>query len=158
MKQLRDRNDNSRVEGLSLVEVLVALAVFSIVGVAITALMVQGLQVRRENALDTQAQAYASSVLERYKSRWANVENYKNFKEGDPIGNLPETPAAFALELDLIDVDTECIGLDGEAWLDEECDDSDDPTPPLRRVTVKLIDQQSNVRANLVTEIGNPRP
>lgn len=158
MKQLHDK------KGLSLVEVLVALAVFSIIGVAITALMVQGLQVRRENALNTQAQAYASSVLESYKSHWANVENYKTFDQDlDTIDNLPDKPAAFALELSEINIDTECIDLNGVPWEEDRCSPSS-PTstftvaPPLRRVTVKLIDQEDKVRANLVTEIGNPRP
>ena len=153
MKQLRDSR------GLSLVEVLVALAVFSIVGVAISGLMVQGLQVRRENQLNTQAQAYASSVLESYKSHWANLENYETYVPGTKIGTL-DPPEAFALELDLVDIDTECVDLEGEKWTEDACDPDTDgyEPPPLRQVTVKLTDQAGKVRADLVTEIGNPRP
>ena len=139
-----------------------ALAVFSVVGVAITGLMVQGLQVRRENALNTQAQAYASSILEGYKSHWANVDNYETYVPGTEIGNL-ERPEAFALELSEVDIDTKCIDLDGVPWEEDKCDPTS-PTstftvpPPLRQVSVKLTDQEGKVRADLVTEIGNPRP
>ena len=148
-----------RLQGLSLVEVLVALAVFSIVGVAITGLMVQGLQVRRENQLNAQAQAYASSVLEGYKSHWANEDNYTTYKEGNDIGNLPDQPEAFKLELGQVSIDTECIALDGDEWT-KACNPENEAyePPPLRRVTVKLTDQENKIRANLVTEIGNPRP
>lgn len=137
--------------GLSLIEVLVALAIFSIMGVAVTGIFVQGLQVRRQNVLNTQAQAYANLVLEQYKSAWSDPTKYETHQ--DP--SLPPAPKVFEIDrINRIDIDVLCAYLDGSTK--DDCDADD--TPPLRRVHVKLIDYDSKLRADLVTDIGKPRP
>lgn len=134
--------------GLSLVELLVAIAVFSIIMLVVSGIVIQGLQVRRDSQLDTRAQAYANAVLEQYKNHWSNQGRYA----AASLPTLPEPPAGFA-DIAQIDIQPLCVYLDGTAPTP-----SCTTTPPLRRVSVSLTDSEGKVRANLVTEIGAPRP
>lgn len=140
--------------GLSLIELLIALAVFAIMGVAVTGIFVQGLQVRRQNVLNTQAQAYANLVLERYKSYWSDPDKYDKHATPD----LPPAPKAFELDrINRVEIERFCAYLDG-THKDETSCDSDAETPPLRRVQIRLVDYDGKLRADLVTDIGKPRP
>jgi prepilin-type N-terminal cleavage/methylation domain-containing protein len=153
-------------QGLTLVEIIVAIAVFSIIMLALSGTIVSGLQLRRSNTLEAQALAYAASVLEQYKSFWADPQNYACYNPDSAAGlggtdcptgvyapALPPIPAAFAS--DPINIQIACISSAGEVITKDTCKAE---TPALRRVAVTLTDPQGKIRANLLTEIGNPQP
>ncbi len=136
-------------QGLTLLEVLIALAIFAIVMIAVSSTIVSGLQLRRSSQLDAEAQNYAASVLERYKDFWSSLNNYKTQPTIPPeplTPPLPAQPAAFPF----MAINYACIDTDGTVLV---CDSSD---PPLRRVSVTLTDLNGKVRAQLATEIGRP--
>jgi prepilin-type N-terminal cleavage/methylation domain-containing protein len=156
--------------GLTLVEIIVAIGVFSIIMLALSGTIVQGLQVRRNNSIESQGLAYAASTLEQYKNLWANYENYKCFHPNrvaggrnvdgcDPtityVPDLPSQPTVFQANF----LTFECLNVAGVPYLETECNNNDSSfVPELRRITVTLKDQQNKVRATLFTEIGNPLP
>jgi prepilin-type N-terminal cleavage/methylation domain-containing protein len=149
--------------GLTLIEILVALSILSIISLAITGLMVSNLQLRRQNQLDLEAQQFAYALLERYKDHWSVRENYRY------TGNLSRTIPAFIQELasglvtppggiSSADIQYACLHTDGDTSLTDtsaplSCSEAD---PPLRRVTVRLFDNRGGLRATLSTEIGRP--
>jgi prepilin-type N-terminal cleavage/methylation domain-containing protein len=156
-------------QGLTLVEIIVAIAVFSIIMLALSGTIVSGLRLRRENTLESQALTYAASVLEQYKSFWADGENFRCYNPDSQFGltrpgcdpakiywpNTPPIPSSF--QNDPISIDVSCADLSGAIINNATCK-AGKFIPPLRRVTVSLKDQQGKSRANLVTEIGNPNP
>jgi prepilin-type N-terminal cleavage/methylation domain-containing protein len=156
--------------GLTLVEIIVAIGVFSIIMLALSGTIVQGLQIRRNNSIEAQGLTYAASSLEQYKNLWANYENYRCFHpdgipggrnvEGCDLANtykvdLPAPPAIFQANY----ISFECLDLKGDPYPETKCTGNNNSfIPELRRVTVTLKDQQGKVRAQLFTEIGNPLP
>lgn len=161
---------NSR-QGLTLVEIIVAIGVFSIIMLALSGTIVSGLKLRRNNTVESQALAYAASVLEQYKSFWADYDNYRCFTPDGPGPNpnkdkcpapsywpdIPVLPAIFKETVTTPAVETFCINRDGSVVAKTECLKKEF-TPALRRVVVTLRDQQDKVIASLLTEIGNPIP
>ena len=134
-----------------MLELLIALVVFSILGVAVTGIFVRGMQTRRDNVLSGQAQAYGNLVLEDYKQLWADAEAYR---VGNGPASLPNLPAGFeGDDIDTLNISDTCVDVDGSGV---DCEDG--VAPPLRRVRVQLFDREGKVRADLITEIGNPRP
>jgi prepilin-type N-terminal cleavage/methylation domain-containing protein len=161
--------NTNKQAGLTLVEIIVAVGVFSIIMLALSGTIIQGLQVRRNNSVESEALVYAASALEQYKNLWADYENYKCFTS-DPNPtvvrrnidgctkvykpNIPTTPAFKANPFSF-----ECMNRKGVAYPEATCNGTDSSfIPELRRVTVTLKDQQDKVRAVLFTEIGNPIP
>ena len=158
-------------QGLTLVEIMVAIAVFSIIMLALSGTIVSGLRLRRNNTLETQALTYAASVLEQYKSFWADATNFQCYNPDNPAGlnrskcqtvparvywpNTPDIPSSF--QNDPVSIEVSCVDLNGDVISDTTCKDNNF-IPPLRRVSIILTDQQGKARANLVTEIGNPNP
>lgn len=159
---------SARTKGFSLIEVLVAIGIFAIIMVALSGLIVQGLRLRRVNELETQAQAYAAAVLERYKSYFTNEEFYDDYSselsgqaaldalntDGIPVPNIPgsfdeeEQPAT-------LEIITTCIDVDGSDMDQTECAPGN--PPPLRRIQVRLS-RDDRVYADLITEVGDPTP
>lgn len=137
---------HSKNSGLTLVEIIVAIAVFSIIVLALSGTIVQGLQLRRKNSVDSQALAYATSILETYKNFWSISANFTS--PSSP--NLPPAPSGLK-GLDLAtDISLACFKADGSPSSLPACD--------LRRVQVRMYDAKdtTNPIANLVTEVGNP--
>ncbi len=130
----------SQTLGLTLVEIIVAIGVFSIIMLALSGTIVQGLQLRRNSSIDSQALAYATSILETYKNFWSSSAK---FSAGD-TPTLPSTPGS--LQPAGIS-DSGCLDTNGNASA-MRCD--------LRRINVEVLDSDNKVRASLVTEIGNP--
>lgn len=160
---------NKRQAGLTLVEIIVAVGVFSIIMLALSGTIIQGLQVRRNNSAESQALAYAASVLEQYKNAWADFENFKCFNSDpaevrrnistctaasyEPL--IPAVPTGFKPDF----IAFACLERDGDSIANATCNGNDDAfAPDLRRVTIILKDQQDKIRAQLSTEIGNPIP
>jgi Tfp pilus assembly protein PilV len=136
-----------RTQGLSLVELMVALSFFAITAAALFSFTMSNLQLRRGSQYDNVAIQYANSIVESYKASWSSHNNYVN--AADPsIGNIlgdnypsnfqaPERNTTICLQ-----TNRQVIPCNG--------------TPPLRRLVIRIRDQQGEVRAELTTEIGVP--
>jgi prepilin-type N-terminal cleavage/methylation domain-containing protein len=154
--------------GLTLVEIIVAVGVFSIIMLALSGTIIQGLQIRRNNSIESEALVYAASGLEQYKNLWADYESYKCFTSDpaafrrtidgcDRATYKPDIPSPAAFKPNPFSF--ACLDRKGNAYPEAKCNGSDSSfIPELRRVTVTLKDQQDKVRAVLFTEIGNPIP
>ena len=136
-----------KTSGLTLVEIIVAIAVFSIIMLALSGTIVQGLQLRRKNSVDSQALAYATSILETYKNFWSDSDNFRFARTPE----FPATPPALETADPVTDIAMTCLKVDGneETTMGAAC--------ALRRVQVTVKDLKGDVYANLVTEIGNPK-
>lgn len=155
MKQVANKR------GLSLIEVLIALSILSIIGVAVMGIMVSSLRVRRESQRAVEAQQFAYTVLERHKEYWANVQNYKLDPEY-PNNSLPlyvrsedlaSEVAATGFSLDLR---YSCLDRHGTVMSGgEDTLNCTIPDPDLRAVTVTLKEGDTQ-RARLYTEVGRP--
>lgn len=147
--------------GLSLIEVLISLAILSVIGLAVMGIMVSSLRVRRESQRAIEAQQFAYTVLERHKEYWANVNHYKRDPE-QPYESLPlyvRSPelvnevraTGFSLDLRYSCLDRHGVDLsNGEAPLFCAV-----PDPDLRAVTV-ILKEGDTQRARLYTEVGRP--
>ena len=136
--------------GFSLIELLISVAVFSIIMLALSGLIVNGLQVRRGSSNEIQALAYANAFLERYKSHWIESVNYQDGIMVD-AASLPVLPTGFTQEGPYF----ACIDEAGNEIDAVSCADS---VPPLRRVSLSVKGADGTVLADLSTEIGNPTP
>jgi prepilin-type N-terminal cleavage/methylation domain-containing protein len=163
---MKETKSNSR-SGLTLVEIMVAIAIFSIIMLALSGTIIQGLKLRRSNSIESEALAVAASALEVHKNAWADFENYKCFSStssaGRSLGSCTKTSYAPAINIPSIfkqDPPTYlCLDRKGVPYPEATCNDADDSfVPELRRVTVTIHDQQNTIRAQLFTEIGNPLP
>jgi prepilin-type N-terminal cleavage/methylation domain-containing protein len=136
----------SKNSGLTLVEIIVAIAVFSIIMLALSGTIVQGLQLRRQNGVDSQALAYATSILETYKNFWSTSANFG--KNTTPV--LPPTPPSLKDIEPLTDISLACFKADGSPSSVPDC--------ALRRVQVRIYASKNTTTplASLVTEVGNP--
>ena len=159
------RHKKQRSNGFSLIELLVAISIFAIIMTALSGLIVQGLRLRRVNELESQAQAYAATVLERYKAYFSVNRNYDEYVNGltdrealndifseTSRGENLELPTAFEDEANLT-VTTWCIDVEGN----EIADCTAETRPPLRRIRITLSNQDT-VYADLFTEVGDPSP
>lgn len=146
-------NNSSKTLGLTLVEIIVAIGVFSIIMLALSGTIVQGLQLRRNNSIDSQALAYATSILETYKNFWSSSANFAGNDTDTPT--LPTTPAGLQIINPTTNMTFACLNADGT--------DAPTPTPPnprvcaLRRVHITVKDLNGKIYADLFTEIGNPK-
>jgi type II secretory pathway pseudopilin PulG len=143
----------SKTLGLTLVEIIVAIGVFSIIMLALSGTIVQGLKLRRDNSIDSQALAYATSILETYKNFWSSSANFAGTDTDTPT--LPTTPSGLKVIDPITDMTFACLNADGT--------DAPPATPTkprvcaLRRVHITVKDLKGKIYADLVTEIGNPK-
>lgn len=133
--------------GFTLVEVLVALAVLTIVMGVAAASIGSSLQISRQSRINAFASEYVQSVAERYRTHWSVPANYT-------AGSTPPNLAALASKIQSVNLTAtinaaQVINPDGTAF-------TGTGQPPLRRIVVE-VRQGSNVRARLVTDIGNPQ-
>lgn len=138
---------NRNMSGFTLVEVLVALAVLTLVLGAVAASIGSSLQVSRQSRINAIASEYVQSVTERYRTHWSVPANYT-------AGSTPPDLSALASKLASAGLTatinaTQAINPDGTAF-------TGTGQPPLRRIVVE-VRQGSNVRARVVTDIGNPQ-
>ncbi len=153
-----------RKEGLSLVELIVAIGVFSIIMLALSGTIVNGLQVRRKNNAQAHAVAHANAIIEAYKNDWSNISRYTDY---DPT-NLTTLPARLPSHANLpfpdsgINVNADECGYYDTA-IKKIIPYSDAATCTankggvLRFVTVTIEDAQGKELVNLTAEIGKPK-
>lgn len=128
-------------------EVLVALAVLTIIlGVAVASIS-SSLQISRQSRINAIASEYIQSVAERYRTHWSVPANYN-------AGSTPPDLAALTSRLTSANLSatidaTQVINPDGTPF-------TGTGQPPLRLIVVE-VRQGSITRARLVTYIGNPQ-
>lgn len=133
--------------GFTLVEVLVALAVLTIVLGVVAASIGSSLQISRQSRINAFASEYVQSVAERYRTHWSVPAYYT-------AGSTPPDLSALASKLQSAGLTAtinaaQVINPDGTPFTGTS-------QPPLRRIVVE-VRQGSNLRARLVTDIGNPQ-
>ena len=136
-----------RTKGLTLVEILIALAVLSITLAVFTASMGSSLDVSRRSRIDTIASEYAQSVLERYRVHWSNPAYFASGRHPDLPDDLRNRLSSAGLRAS---ISTLPVNPDGSAF-------TGTTAPPLRRVVVE-VHRGSQLMTRLSGEIGNPRP
>lgn len=142
MTKLRHRS-----AGLTLVEILVALAVLTIVLGVAAASIGSSLQASRQSRINAFASEYVQSVVERYRTHWSVPAHYT-------AGSTPPDLSVLASKLHSANLTAtinaaQVINPDGTAF-------TGTGQPPLRRVVVE-VRQGSSIRARVVTDIGNPQ-
>ena len=136
-----------RTKGLTLVEILIALAVLSVTLAVFTASMGSSLDVGRRSRIDTIASEYAQSVLESYRVHWSNPANFASGTRPDLPADLQDRLSSAGLSAS---ISTLPVNPDGSAF-------TGTTAPPLRRVVVEVY-RGSQLMTRLSGEIGNPRP
>jgi prepilin-type N-terminal cleavage/methylation domain-containing protein len=136
-----------RTKGLTLVEILIALAVLSVTLAIFTASMGSSLDVSRRSRIDAIASEYAQSVLERYRVHWSNPDNFARGRHPDLPADLQNRLSSTGLHAS---INTLPVNPDGSAF-------TGTTAPPLRRVVVEVY-RGSQLMTRLSGEIGNPRP
>lgn len=136
-----------KFRGFTLVEVLIALAILTIILGVATASIGSSLQVSRQSRINAIASEYVQSVAERYRAHWSVPANYN-------AGSRPPDLTALASKLTSANLsatidDRQKINPDGTRFTGRG-------QPPLRRVVVE-VRQGSSTRARLVIDIGNPQ-
>jgi hypothetical protein len=111
---------------------------------ALSGTIVQGLKLRRDNSIDSQALAYATSILETYKNSWSSSEEFVDAK----TPTLPATPPGLEVLDPSTDMTFTCLDAAGNP-VSTNCD--------LRRVRVTVKDLKGKIYADLITGIGNPK-
>lgn len=161
MRRQRTSRAGKGRRGLSLLEMLVALSILSIIGVAVMGIVVSSLRVRRESQRAAEAQQFAYNVLERHKEYWSNLASYR-MDAGKPLNTLPPYVRSSDLEQEAralgfgVDLRYGCLDRSGTSRdvsappLNCSLDD-----PELRSLTITL-EERGEQRAQLYTEIGRP--
>jgi prepilin-type N-terminal cleavage/methylation domain-containing protein len=137
-----------RTKGLTLVEILIALAVLSITLAVFTASMGSSLDVSRRSRIDAIASEYAQSVLERYRVHWSNPDNFARGRHPDLPADLQNRLSSTGLRASISTPPP--VNPDGSAFTGRTA-------PPLRRVVVEVY-RGGQLMTRLSGEIGNPRP
>ena len=133
---------NEKRAGFTLIEVLVALSILSIIVVALSGMLTSSLQARQVSAERSTANRYAESLLNRYKGHWKKETNYV---AASAPPNIPPVPEGFDSTIGLA---IENRNYDGSVYTGTDA-------PDMRSLTVTLR-RQGKVMANLSTEIGKP--
>lgn len=136
-----------RPRGLTLIEVLVALAILGLVLGTVAASIGSSLEASRQSRLQALATEYAQAVVERYRVHWSSPASYQAGSTPPSLSELNSRLAGAGLSAS-IDASGQ-INPDGSAF-------TGTGQPPLRRVVVE-VRQGTRLRARVATEIGNPQ-
>jgi prepilin-type N-terminal cleavage/methylation domain-containing protein len=157
-------------QGLTLVEIIVAIAVFAIIMLALSGTIVNGLQVRRKNSAQAQAVAYANAVIEAYKKDWSLESKYIAYNPDDSSTfptqltsstNLPFPASGIKIDADL------CASYN-KSYPDKFAPLTKEQCKPntlgaghfsggdIRFVTITIKDAQGKELVKLEAQIGKP--
>jgi prepilin-type N-terminal cleavage/methylation domain-containing protein len=92
------RKNRRPQNGFTLIEVIVALALVSVLGIVATGFLVP-LKITRQSAAETQAMTYAHSYLETLKTKWLTTAEYQGMTQPSLSTDNP-TPAIPDLTVD----------------------------------------------------------
>lgn len=134
-------------KGLTLIEVLVAIAVMAIVFGALLTSLVSSLRGDRVAQERTQAAHFTENLLELYRLRWQDPSDYALAvppKSGDISLIARHLPRSASYE-----VSVERLNIDGTPW-------SDAGPPPLQKVRARVLDGSGREIARSTALIPNP--
>lgn len=139
--------------GLTLVEILVALAIFGIVVAFSTSTTISNLALSRANQDNAKATAYAQAVLDGYRDSWSgSYDKYMNKEEFD-LSQLPALPNNYSITIEKDGIVTIMVGTTNvtKLSLNAEC------RPQIREVRIKMNKNETEIM-NLSTRIADPFP
>jgi prepilin-type N-terminal cleavage/methylation domain-containing protein len=152
----------NRTQGFGLVEIVVAIAIFSIVMAAVSSSLISNMQLRQRNQKSLAAQQYALEALEIHKNHWSIVDNYRGRTTSTPF-TAPSAPNLVAFDnrrpgyVQTPTYSYSCLSSAGTMLpLTTNSLNCSVSNPDLRRVTVVITDLNNTVLARLTTEIGRP--
>ncbi len=139
-------------QGLTLVETLISITLFSILSAAAASLMLSSINIREGNQRSLKAEQFVKRVFENHKDFWSVKENYSLAPEYSFTSQfLRDFPEDVSLEIEYSCLSTNGIILDSDGSL-LNCQESN---PPLRRVQVNIL-RGSTIIAQQKTDIGRP--
>jgi prepilin-type N-terminal cleavage/methylation domain-containing protein len=138
------QSNSGRNRGFSLLEVMVAISVLSIVVLAIS--LIPALGLGRNNDARTYAVNVAREVLDSYRSKW---QDRKDFRQGIP----PTLPGSLSFDCVLRTPLVLAYTINTKSFALESTVD----IPKVRQVTV-VIDCPQAGQTSLSTYIGDPNP
>jgi len=139
---------SKQAKGLTLVEILIALAILSITLAVFMASMGTSLQVGRQSRVGAIASEYAQAVVERYRVHWSDPAQFAGGTPATIPADLQNRLTSAGLRA--VVSTPPPVNPDGSSF-------SGSTTPPLRRVVVEVY-RGSRLMTRLASEIGNPRP
>ena len=154
--------DKSRQRGLTLLEVLISMAIMSVLVTATGYAISSSLKIGQENRRNQDAAEVAQAILERYRTHWRSFDSYAT--KGVPAGLstlIAKLPGSYTVTIN----PNTTLNPDGSVASDTTVIPPVSPktiptysnVPSLRQLTVE-IKEGSRVRAWLETKIGNPTP
>jgi prepilin-type N-terminal cleavage/methylation domain-containing protein len=131
--------------GLTLVEVLVALAIVGVAG-GMFGYFVSSLQTTKSARQQTTALAYARDYLEGLRAKWQTLAGYQTLSLATPV----EPPANYDLKIQIEnDKGSVVYGYPGGA--------ASEDLSALRKITLTFTDEKDKT-VSLVTTIARPTP
>lgn len=146
--------------GLSLVEILIAMAVLTILVTAVAYAVTGMMNITRDSRITSAAADYAQAVVERYRTYWRDPSNYFDAS----VATDPDYPAYYATVPDISDLANKLISDGGSSYhviVDPHEMLNPDGTaftsadkPPARRLRVTVEQPTGRIRVQLSTIIG----
>jgi len=137
--------------GFSLIEVLVAAAIFTFLMLAVTQSLIPLFHVTRETRVQTDANQEAQALLERIRSEWRDKNKY------DKSCVDLTLPANATVQVQKLDQRLHPMAGGHSTHLPDCSSATPDPAP-VKRVTVEIKDRRGRVRARLSLDIPEPKP
>jgi len=137
------------LKGLTLIEVLIAMAIFVILMTAVTQSLLPLFGLTRESRIQLNANQQAQQTLEAIRGAWLDADRYK--KTCAPL-HLPPgvTVQVQALDKEAQPVNSLAFSTDCTLAVPDPC------SVPAKRVTVIARDAKGKVRARLTLDIRRP--
>jgi len=132
-----------KVQGLSLVEVLISMAILGVVIVAVASSMATNLKVTSSSHEQNVALKYVDSALELYRIHWRSMSNY----ESTSNPNMEQINRMLGQGMTAVIEAPEGLDFDGNP--------TSAHNPPMRRITIMVL-RGDKLLAKGSTVIGKP--
>ncbi len=133
--------------GLTLIEVLIAIAIFVVLMLAVTQSLLPVFGLTRESRVQLQANQEAQAVIEAIRAAWLDPARYKK-----TCANLALPPRT-SVEVTALDADARPAGT---LPFSPSCASAAPHPAPAKRVTVVVKDRRGKARAVLTMDIPEP--
>jgi len=139
-------------QGLTLVETLISITLFSVLSAAAASLMLSSINMREGNQRSLKSEQFVKRIFEQHKDFWSVKENYNLTPDysitAEFLQDFPDD-MSLIIEYSCLNTDGTIISSDNNAL---NCGQLD---PPLRRVTIKIL-KNGQIVAQQKTDIGRP--
>lgn len=139
-------------QGLTLIETLISITLFSILSAAAASLIVSSINLRENSQRSLKSEQFIKQVFEQHKDFWSVKENYKlvpDYLFADQFLQDFPNDISLAIEYSCLSTNGTILGTDGTTL---NCDEE---SPPLRRVEISII-RDNAIVAHQTTDIGKP--